>query len=431
MQIAINALKLTKQYKLYASPKDRLKEALHPFKRVYHKEFAANSEISLSIARGEVVGVIGKNGSGKSTLLKIITGVLTPSSGSIEVNGKITAMLELGAGFNPELTGVDNLYLSGSISGFSVKEMEGKIEDIVAFADIGEFIHQPLKTYSSGMKARLGFAFAIHSEPEILIIDEALSVGDVAFQRKCYAKIEDMCQSSEITVLFVSHSGTVIKQLCNRAIMLQNGKKVIDGNPKDVINLYEKFGDAKESEIPKIQHEFREIKKNKTMNVENSINQVFYDPNFQSKSLVKYPSNGAEIFDIKLLDSSNNVVNILQYNKVYTYSYKIKYFDTFSDVKIAMQLKNISGVNIGGKVVALKDYKIDKTENNKVLNIQWKFRNILNSGTYLLNSGTSNHEYGEKQILHRVIDAYIFKVINEKNTINGMVDFDFEPSIQN
>jgi len=264
MPNAIIIQNVTKKYKLYSQPINRLKEALHPLSKSYHHDFLANNDITFSIKKGEVVGIIGKNGSGKSTLLKMITGVVTPSSGTIEVHGKITAMLELGAGFNPELTGMENLYMSGAISGFSKEEMEAKIADIVAFADIGEFIHQPLKTYSSGMKARLGFAFAINSEPEILIIDEALSVGDVAFQRKCYSRIEDTCKDEGTTVLFVSHSGGVIKQLCSRAIMLLGGQKVLDGTPKDVVNLYEKFGESKHDSIAAIQKEFKALQENAT-----------------------------------------------------------------------------------------------------------------------------------------------------------------------
>ena len=195
---AIKVSHLTKVYKLYDKPVDRLKESLHPLKKKYHKDFYALNDVSFEIKKGETVGIIGKNGAGKSTLLKIITGVLTPSSGHVHVNGRIASLLELGAGFNPEYTGIENIYLQGTLMGYSHSEMESKIDGILAFADIGDFVHQPVKSYSSGMYARLAFSVAINVEPDILIVDEALSVGDMYFQQKCMDKIISM-QKNNIT----------------------------------------------------------------------------------------------------------------------------------------------------------------------------------------------------------------------------------------
>lgn len=203
--IAISVKHLTKVYKLYNQPIDRLKEALNPFKKSYHKDFYALNDVSFEIKKGETVGIIGKNGAGKSTLLKIITGVLTPTSGSVQVNGKIASLLELGAGFNPDYTGLENIYFQGSLMGYTREEMESKVDDILTFADIGEFIHQPVKTYSSGMFARLAFSVAINVEPDILIVDEALSVGDMAFQAKCFNKFKEF-QRLNKTILFVTNS---------------------------------------------------------------------------------------------------------------------------------------------------------------------------------------------------------------------------------
>jgi len=235
--IAIRVENLSKAYKLYQKPVDRLKEALHPLKKKYHKDFYALKDLSFEIKKGETVGIVGKNGSGKSTLLKLITGVTTPSGGKITVNGRISAILELGAGFNPQMTGLENIYLNTSINGMSRQETDSKVAEIIAFAELGEFIHQPVKTYSSGMKARLAFAVSISVEPDILIVDEALSVGDAAFQRKCFAKMEDI-RTKGATILFVSHSEASIVSLCNRAIWLVNGSKVLDGEPKLVTSLY-------------------------------------------------------------------------------------------------------------------------------------------------------------------------------------------------
>ena len=221
--IAIKVKNLIKIYHLYDKPQDRLKEALNPFKKSYHHDFYAMNDVSFEIKKGETVGIIGKNGAGKSTLLKMITGVLTPSSGSIEVNGKIASILELGSAFNPEMTGLENIYLYGTLTGFSKEEMDEKVEAIIAFADIGEFINQPLKGYSSGMLARLGFAAAINVDADILIVDEALSVGDMVFQAKCMAKMTSLMEQG-VTVLFVSHDTHSVKTLCNQAVFIHQGK---------------------------------------------------------------------------------------------------------------------------------------------------------------------------------------------------------------
>lgn len=223
--IAIKVSHLTKVYKLYDKPIDRLKESLHPFKKSYHKDFYALNDVSFEIKKGETVGIIGKNGAGKSTLLKIITGVLTPSNGHVHVNGRIASLLELGAGFNPEYTGIENIYLQGTLMGYSHSEMETKIDEILSFADIGDFVHQPVKMYSSGMFARLAFAVAINVDPDILIVDEALSVGDFAFQAKCFQRFQDF-QKVGKTILFVSHSTQQIIQYCNKAILIHNGNMI-------------------------------------------------------------------------------------------------------------------------------------------------------------------------------------------------------------
>lgn len=422
MENFITVKHLTKAYKLYKQPIDRLKESLSPTKKKYHKDFLANNDISFEIKKGEVVGIIGRNGSGKSTLLKMITGVLTPTSGSIHINGKITALLELGAGFNPEMTGLENLYLSGSISGLSQRKMQEKIDEIVEFAEIGEFIHQPLKTYSSGMKARLGFAFAINVDPEILIVDEALSVGDAAFQRKCYAKIESMCSSKEITVLFVSHSGGVIKQLCDRALLLHSGKLILDGDPKNIINIYEKFIGSKDTDINKLLHEYTLLINNQNKpKKEKPILQSYYNPNIKSKSIVCYEENGAKISNIRLLDENGNTVNIIEKDSEYTYIYEVDFSQDFIDIKFNMRIKNIKGIVITGHTQA-----INKVKKGSHHIIKFKFKNILNSGEYFFNSGINAKIYGEQTRLHRIVDAYMIKVINNDNdNSREIVDFHF------
>ena len=236
-ETVIKAENLTKVYKIYEKNIDRLKETFHPFHKRYSRDFFALNDVSFEIKRGENVGLIGKNGAGKSTLLKIITGVLTPTSGKIEVRGRIASLLELGAGFNPEMTGVENIFMNGLLMGQSRETMDAKLDEIISFADIGEFVHQPVKTYSSGMFARLAFAVNAFVEPDILIIDEALSVGDAFFQSKCMDKMRTMIDSG-VTVLFVSHDTFAVKNLCSRAFLIQGGKKIMDAPSKEVVEVY-------------------------------------------------------------------------------------------------------------------------------------------------------------------------------------------------
>ena len=228
---------LSKIYKLYDNPLDRLKESLHPFRKKYHRDFYALNNINFEVNKGESIGIIGKNGSGKSTLLKILTGVLTPTSGSTWVNGKVSSLLELGAGFNPEMTGIENVYFNGTIMGFSKQEMDEKIGDVFAFADIGDFVYQPVKTYSSGMFVRLAFASAISVEPDILIIDEALSVGDIYFQQKCHARMEELINRGT-TVIVVSHDMTSVEKYSDRVLLLDHGYCLFMGHPNEAVYRY-------------------------------------------------------------------------------------------------------------------------------------------------------------------------------------------------
>lgn len=234
---AIKIEHLSKVYKIFDKPTDRVKEALNPFRKRYSRDFYALNDVSLTIKKGETVGIIGKNGAGKSTILKIITGVLTPTSGSVQVNGRIASLLELGAGFNPEMTGIENIYMNGTIMGYSKEEMDDRLQDIVDFADIGEFIHQPVKMYSSGMFARLAFAVNVNVTPDILIVDEALSVGDVFFQNKCFKRM-DALKKSGVTVLFVSHDMGSIRQLCDKCLWLENGGMRQYGNVEEIAAAY-------------------------------------------------------------------------------------------------------------------------------------------------------------------------------------------------
>ena len=239
-EVVIKVRDLVKKYNIYDDPMDRLKETLSIRHKCYHREFVALNGLTFDVEKGDAVGILGKNGSGKSTLLKMITGVLTPTSGTIEIKGVISAILELGTGFNMEYTGMENIYLNGTMMGYTREEMETRVKDIVEFADIGDFINQPVKIYSSGMFARLAFAVASNVNPDILIVDEALAVGDTRFQIKCIEKMKSLKEQGT-TVLFVSHATEQIKRFCNKAIWIKDGKIEAQGESSEIADIYEDF----------------------------------------------------------------------------------------------------------------------------------------------------------------------------------------------
>ena len=298
-EIAIKVEHLTKIYKLYNKPSDRLREALGM--KVQSRDHYALNDVSFHVKKGETVGIIGTNGSGKSTILKIITGVLNPSEGNLEVNGRISALLELGAGFNMEYSGIENVYLNGTMMGFSREEIDAKLDDILEFADIGDFVYQPVKSYSSGMFVRLAFAVAINIEPEILIVDEALSVGDVFFQAKCYRKFDEFKEMGR-TILFVSHDLGSISRYCDRVILLNKGVKLDEGNPKDMVDLYKKVLVHQENERPEgttaVETEKKETKWKKPFEV---------NPNAD-----EYGTKVAEIIDYIILDAKGLETNTIE-----------------------------------------------------------------------------------------------------------------------
>lgn len=333
VETIIDIKHLNKIYNLYDKPIDRLKEGLSLSHKCYHKEHYALNDISLEVKKGESVGIVGKNGSGKSTLLKIITGVLNPSSGEISVRGKISALLELGAGFNPEYTGIENIYLNGTMMGYSKTEMDRKVESIISFADIGDFIYQPVKTYSSGMFARLAFAVSINVEPEILIVDETLSVGDTRFQIKCMDKMKEMIQGGT-TVLFVSHDINAIRRFCTRCIWINEGKLKENGSVNTVSDHYIDFlkmldagtelkqetskNDTLDGFVPK-QGIVAEIVEFNVLNTKNEIvDNVYYDENIKIQIVydvyddsIKFPVMGVAIrgCDDKYINGLNTLLD--------------------------------------------------------------------------------------------------------------------------
>jgi len=307
--IAISVNHVSKMYKLYDNPMDRLKESLGLTKKKKYKEHFALNDVSFQVKKGETVGIIGTNGSGKSTILKIITGVLHPTAGEVVVDGRISALLELGAGFNMEYSGIENVYLNGTMIGFSKEEIDAKLQDILDFADIGDFVYQPVKTYSSGMFVRLAFAVAINIEPEILIVDEALSVGDVFFQAKCYRKFEEFKKMGK-TILIVSHDLSSISKYCDKVVLLNKGIKMDEGNSKEMVDLYKKVlvGLAEEKEeLPK-----EEIETEQKLKADTELKDGWVRSFDLNPQQLEYGDKRAEIVDFILQDEAGNYSNTIE-----------------------------------------------------------------------------------------------------------------------
>lgn len=326
---------LSKIYRLFDKPSDRLKETLHPFGKRYSRDFFALNDVSFEVKKGECIGLLGKNGAGKSTLLKVLTGVLTPSAGSVSVKGKISALLELGGSFNPEMTGMQNIYLNGTLMGFTKEEMDTKVDDILEFADIGDFINQPVKTYSSGMFARLAFAVSVNVEPEVLIIDEVLAVGDVRFQMKCMNKMKDL-MGGGTTVLFVSHDINAVRRLCSRAIWFDYGKIIREGDVDRVAASYEDY--MKSGIIHDV------LPKEKKANISKSMSGI------------------AEIQDFRIIDEQGNDVDIVKSNQSLTIEVDYEVFDT----NIKNPILGIALLRIDDEYICGLNTKLDK------VNIPWR-----------------------------------------------------------
>lgn len=416
--IAINIQNVSKVYRLYDRPVDRLKESLKIGNKEYHKDFDALHDVTFDIKKGEMLGIIGKNGAGKSTILKIITGVLSPSSGSIEINGKISALLELGAGFNPEYTGLENIYLNGTMIGFTREEMDEKIDDIVAFADIGDFIHQPVKTYSSGMFARLAFAVSINVEPDILIVDEALSVGDVFFQSKCYKKLESLKENG-ITILFVTHDmGSIIKY-CDRAVLLNKGCKVAEGLPKDMVDIYKKIlvGQYDEEETPD-KEEKEKIHEQQNIADHQWKEYMLINPNFQ-----EYGDHRAEIIDFGIADQDGQITNTVYKLNEFQVKLKIKFNDTITDPIFAFSIKDIKGTELTGTNTIIEQIDTGTVQKDEIVEISFTQRMTLQGGQYLLLLGCTGYEMDNLVVYNRLYDICLINVISNKTTV-GYFDLD-------
>ncbi len=435
MSVMVEVKNLSKCYHVYAAPVDRVKQAIFFGKKQYYREFWALRDISFSIQRGETVGIVGANGSGKSTLLQLITGVLTPTLGDVRVNGKVAALLELGAGFNPELTGRQNISINAAILGIQHHVFDELFERTLAFADIGQFIDSPVKTYSSGMGVRLAFALQVSLPKEVLIVDEALAVGDELFQRKCFAALEDF-RASGGTTLFVSHSAAMVKELCNRALFLDKGQLIQGGECTPVVENYQKFLFMREPQ----RSAFRESLLRQgsagaelpmpVKNIAGSEEHADGDfaPHLKPQSQVVYPSQGAEISNARIETLEGRQVNVLVPHFRYRFCYDVIFHEDCSQVLFGMVIKNATGTELGGTAHAAPGLGERKVPRGSVFKVAFEFTACLLTGTFYLNCGVTGSHGDYHGFLARVVDVLAVQIRKPADRqVTGFIDFDFSP----
>lgn len=418
MDSVIEIKNISKIYNLYNKPSDRLKEALFA-RQSRHTEFAALNDVSFNVNKGEILGIIGKNGSGKSTILKIITSVLTPTSGECIVKGKIAALLELGAGFNMEYTGIENIYLNGQMIGFSKDEMDKKLQAIIDFADIGEHIYQPVKTYSSGMFARLAFSVAISVDPDILIVDEALSVGDVFFQNKCYRRFEEFRERGK-TILFVTHDMGSVIRYCNRCVLLNAGKKVAEGKPQEMVDLYKRIMVGQWNENEESSEEASPVQ---SSNVKND--QLWKDQISTNPDIEVYGDGRADIIDFGIFSDTGDIGNNVYKGDYYSVKMKVRINEDNLNPIFAFKLRDIKGTELTGTNTMLEDIDTSQCKKGDIVTITFRQKQYLQPGQYLVSLGCTAFEGDQFVVYCRNYNCCVLGVVAQKGTI-GIFDSESE-----
>jgi len=425
--------RVSKFYKLYDSKRDRFREALDPWRRKRHREFYALRDVNLEVKRNEILGIVGRNGAGKTTLLKVIAGVVPANSGQVAVNGKVSAMLDVSAGLNPDLDGIQNIYFGGIMLGFSRQEMRRKLDDIVAFADIGDFIRQPMRTYSSGMRARLGFALAVNVDPEILIVDEVLAVGDELFRRKCYARMEALLKGG-CTVFYVSHNINTVNELCTRAVLFDGGELLLDGPTKAVTMYYLRLMNASKETQAVVRSEIRDLNKNpakkgnisfssarqekKDLSDDESLDRLmpFYIPELVPQSTLIQKNHDVAIEDIQLTTAIGERVNVLVMGEEYHLSFKVRFDMDAIDVGFGVAIKSQKGVNLCN--CNSKGDFIPFIEKGREATVHFYFTCNLLQGSYFFTLNAAADISGKREVLMQIQDALVFKVLKDKKTMN-------------
>lgn len=446
---AVRVRGLSKCFSLYASPVDRLRDAcLSRFGKKYHREFPALTDVGFSIQKGDSVGIIGRNGSGKSTLLQTIVGTLQASTGTVEVEGRVAALLELGSGFNLEFTGRENVYMNASILGLSKAETDARFEDIVAFADIGDFIDQPVRAYSSGMMLRLAFAVQVQVQPDVLIIDEALAVGDELFQRKCFAALSEFHRKGG-TLLFVSHVGAIVKELCQSVILLDDGEMVFYTDSKTGVDEYHRFLFAGEEHRPQLRRTLRERYQQEGPNAAagpvikrppgslstpgataDAGSDDYYDPGLASTDTIDYPCKSATISDLRIERVTGGQVNHLVGGRRYRFACHVTFLMDATNVMFSMMVKSRSGLELGGSASGRHGEEIARVQAGACFDVAFEFTAALYPDVFFLNCGVNGYADGYNGFLARIVDAVAFRVLDQNPRVHaGYVDFDIEPRL--
>ncbi len=436
-EIAVPAIEISdivKIYKLYDCLRDRVKDAFGIGKKKYRLHYALNG-VSLKIYQGETVGIIGTNGSGKSTILKIITGVLHPTSGEVHVNGRISALLELGAGFNQEYNGIENVYLNGTMMGFSEKEIDERLPAILEFADIGDYVYQPVKTYSSGMFVRLAFAVAINIDPEILIVDEALSVGDVFFQAKCYHKFEEFRQQGK-TIVFVSHDLSSISKYCDRVFLLNRGTLLGEGSPKAMIDAYKQvlvgqyeLPDQKDDSLL----EDRELRSAARQAVRGRKPAAEKNPagsgDAFNPELLEYGTKQAQIVEYYLTDDKGVHTSAVLKGREFSLHMRVRFYERIQAPVFAFSFKNIMGTEITGTNSMIEKAFLESVEPGQTKDVTFTQKMSLQGGEYLLSMGVTGYRGDTFEVYHRLYDAINITVISDKDTV-GFYDMESQVEVK-
>lgn len=425
-----------KVYRLYDKPIDRLKESVSLSHRSRHRDFYALRDLSFQVKKGESVGIIGTNGSGKSTILKIITGVLTPSKGEVRINGIICALLELGAGFNMDYTGIENIYMNGTMMGFTRKEMDEKLPEILEFADIGDFVNQPVRSYSSGMFVRLAFALYVAVDPEILIVDEALSVGDVFFQAKCYHRMDELKQKGT-TILMVTHDLGSVMKYCDRVVLLNKGEKVAEGQPGDMVDLYKKIlagafenQTGKETAIEEINRFIQEQDFSGERIADGAgpemrmMDQMSLNPNVQH-----YGDGRAEIYDLGILDRQGRVTNVVVKGEVFHIKEKIRFHAELEAPIFTFTIKDKRGMDLSGTNTLIEKKAIIPVRAGDEYICTFTQKMNLQGGEYLLSMSCTGFEQGQHVVYDRKYDVASLTVLSDKNTV-GIYDMESEVTLE-
>ncbi|MCR4693916.1 MAG: ABC transporter ATP-binding protein [Pseudobutyrivibrio sp.] len=425
-EFVIKVENVDKIYKLFDSNKARVADTLGLTRKKRYKEHYALKDMSFEVKKGECVGLIGTNGSGKSTILKIITGVLSPSKGKVEVDGRISALLELGAGFNQEYTGIENIYLNGTMLGYSKEEIDEKLDDILSFADIGDFVFQPVKTYSSGMFVRLAFAVAINIDPEILIVDEALSVGDVFFQAKCYKKFEEFKAAGK-TILFVSHDLGAISKYCDRAILINKGDKVGEGTPKDMIDIYKKILVGQEPVLNSRVDALEALDENLGAALEDGKK---WKDNYQlNPNVNEYGDGRASIVDFAVIDDNGNYTNAIMKGSQFTVKSKVHFNTDIENPIFTLTFKTLKGIDVTGTNTMYEKCDVGLCKEGEEYVATFTQTMDMQGGEYLMSISCTGYDGVDFVAYHRLYDLMNITVVSTKNTV-GFYDMNSRVSVE-